>query len=49
MTLEGWVTNLPSWIMTEIEKGALTVHQGKGFQYLQGKVTNPQGTVIWFM
>ena len=49
MHLEGWVNPLPDWIVACIKVGKLTIHQAKGYQYLQGTVTNPEGTLVIFL
>lgn len=48
MQLEGWVNPLPEYIVKAIEAGVIKVEQAKGFQFLLGTVTNPEGTVIKF-
>ena len=47
--LEGWVNPLPQWLVDAILDGRVTVHHGKGYQFLRGTVVNPQGLIIGFM
>ena len=49
MHLVGWINPLPLWIVEAIAEGSLTVLQLKGYQVLQGTVTNPQGTTTCFL
>ena len=44
-----WVNPLPFWLREAVLDGRLNVVEVKGVQLLQGKATNPQGTVIQFL
>ena len=48
MKFKGWTNDLPSWIIKAIDEGKLQVKQAKDHDYLEGKVINPQGTIIKF-
>ena len=48
MKLEGWINDLPDYVVAAIKEGHITIHQAKGYQYLVGKVWNPAGHVVEF-
>ena len=48
MTLKGWTKPLSEHIVQAIKDGKVKVCQAKDYEYLQGKITNSQGTIIEF-
>ena len=46
--LKGWARPLPAYLEQAVQDGILSVNEAKGYQYLLGVVTNPEGTVIEF-
>jgi len=44
--LIGWINPLPDYIVKAIQSDTITIHKGKGFQYLLGETTYPNSKTI---
>ena len=47
-TLEGWSRPLSPWLSEAIAAGVIVVKKAKGYEFLIGRATNPDGTIVEF-